>query len=99
MILANAIYSLIINYYYYHHIFLKVRNAQRSGAAGVIIADNTCLCSDVECIEASDNPTCETSEPIMADDGSGSDISIPSFLMFKHDADKGKTYGRSTCST
>jgi len=68
----------------------KVRNAQRSGAAGVIIADNTCLCSDVECINASDNPTCETSEPIMADDGSGSDISIPSFLMFKHDADKVK---------
>lgn len=68
----------------------KVRNAQRSGAAGVIIADNTCLCSDVDCIEAADNPTCETSEPIMADDGSGSDISIPSFLMFKHDADKVK---------
>lgn len=26
----------------------------------------------------------------MADDGSGSDVSIPSFLMFKHDADKVK---------
>lgn len=65
----------------------KVRNAQRAGAAGVIIADNTCLCSDARCIELSDNPTCETSEPIMADDGSGSDISIPSMLMFKHDAD------------
>lgn len=26
-------------------------------------------------------------EPIMADDGSGADISIPSFLMFKQDAD------------
>jgi len=68
----------------------KVRNAQRSGAAGVIIADNTCLCSDSDCINASDNPSCETSEPIMADDGSGSDISIPSFLMFKHDADNVK---------
>eukprot|EP00536_Pseudo-nitzschia_multiseries_P002859 jgi/Psemu1/184447/e_gw1.39.9.1 len=68
----------------------KVRNAQRSGASGVVIADNTCLCSDVDCISASDTPTCETTEPIMADDGSGSDISIPSFLMFKHDADKVK---------
>jgi len=68
----------------------KVRNAQRTGAAGVVIADNTCLCADAECMEASENPTCETSEPIMADDGSGSDISIPSFLMFKHDADKVK---------
>eukprot|EP00545_Synedropsis_sp_CCMP1620_P000681 CAMPEP_0119029986 /NCGR_PEP_ID=MMETSP1176-20130426/40798_1 /TAXON_ID=265551 /ORGANISM="Synedropsis recta cf, Strain CCMP1620" /LENGTH=522 /DNA_ID=CAMNT_0006986349 /DNA_START=663 /DNA_END=2231 /DNA_ORIENTATION=+ len=65
----------------------KVRNAQRSGAAGVIIADNTCLCSDAACIEASPGDQCETSEPIMADDGSGSDISIPSFLMFKKDAD------------
>lgn len=65
----------------------KVRNAQRSGAAGVIIADNTCLCSDTECVEASGVATCETSEPIMADDGSGADISIPSFLMFKRDAD------------
>lgn len=68
----------------------QVRNAQRSGASGVIIADNTCLCSDAECVAESDNPTCETSEPIMADDGSGSDISIPSFLMFKRDADKVK---------
>lgn len=64
----------------------KVRNAQRSGAAGVIIADNTCLCSDSECT-ASNGGTCETTEPIMADDGSGADISIPSFLMFKRDAD------------
>merc|ERR1712232_331061 len=65
----------------------KVRNAQRAGAAGVIIADNTCLCSDQECMSKAQVPTCETTEPIMADDGSGADISIPSFLMFKHDAD------------
>jgi hypothetical protein len=73
----------------YLSIFLQtqVRNAQRAGAAGVIIADNTCLCSDTVCIEASGGQQCETSEPIMADDGSGSDISIPSFLMFKVDAD------------
>jgi len=38
---------------------------------------------------------CESSEPIMADDGSGSDISIPSFLMFKRDADKVKDELRS----
>jgi hypothetical protein len=68
----------------------KVRNAQRSGAAGVIIADMTCLCSDTECT-AQTNGACETTEPIMADDGSGADISIPSFLMFKRDADAVKT--------
>jgi len=66
----------------------KVRNAQRLGAAGVIVADNSCLCSDIKCVESSDIASCETSEPIMADDGSGSDISIPSFLTFKYDADK-----------
>jgi hypothetical protein len=65
----------------------KVRNAQRSGAAGVLIADNTCLCSDESCTAANVGTSCEMQEPIMADDGSGSDISIPSFLLFKVDAD------------
>jgi len=64
----------------------KVRNAQRSGAAGVIIADSTCLCSAGNTC-TNTGFECEEREPIMADDGSGSDISIPSFLMFKQDAD------------
>jgi hypothetical protein len=68
----------------------KVRNAQRTGAAGVLIADNTCLCIDMECMSNTDMRTCENTEPIVADDGSGSDISIPSFLMFKRDADSVK---------
>lgn len=65
----------------------KVRNAQRSGAASVLIADNICLCSDEACINKSNATTCQTRAPSLADDGSGSDISIPSFLMFKVDAD------------
>lgn len=74
----------------------KVRNAQHSGAAGVIIADNICLCSDIECMAAPNSTDfydngrdniCERSEPIMADDGSGGDIDIPAFLIPKHDAD------------
>jgi hypothetical protein len=68
----------------------KVRNAQRSGAAGVIIADNSCLCGDADCVEQNLEIQCQNAEPIMADDGSGSDITVPSFLMFKHDADKVK---------
>jgi PA domain len=64
----------------------KVRNAQRAGAAGVVIADITCLCYDDECT-ANNGGACETIEPIMADDGSGADVSIPSFLMLKRDAD------------
>jgi len=66
----------------------KVRNAQHAGAAGVIIADNACLCSDEECLSVTDSAIpCEDSEPMMSDDGSGGDIDIPAFLMFKHDAD------------
>ena len=68
----------------------KVRNAQRVGAAGVIIADSTCLCSVGDSCHSDPGKDCEVREPIMADDGSGNDISIPSFLMFKQDADKVK---------
>ena len=67
----------------------KVRNAQHAGAAGVVIADNTCMCGDAECT-AQTNGSCKNKEPIMADDGSGSDISIPSFWMFKAGADSVK---------
>lgn len=73
----------------------KARNAQRSGAAGVIIADNTCLCSAGDTCFSEPGFECERAEPIMADDGSGSDISIPSFLMFKEDADKLKAEMRA----
>lgn len=73
----------------------KARNAQHAGAAGLIIADNLCLCSDTECLKAASSDSednggfiqCENNEPIMADDGSGGDVTIPAFLMFKVDAD------------
>uniref|UniRef100_A0A7S1FV28 PA domain-containing protein n=1 Tax=Corethron hystrix TaxID=216773 RepID=A0A7S1FV28_9STRA len=66
----------------------KARNAQKAGAAGVLISDNTCLCSNAEiCTPLSDGDPCEQFEPVMADDGSGSDITIPTFLLFKQDAD------------
>lgn len=65
----------------------KVRNAQHSGATAVIIADNKCQCQHAEKCKLVKNEQCEEKEPIMADDGSGSDITIPSMMMFKHDAD------------
>jgi len=70
----------------------KIRNAQHAGAAAVIIADNVCLCNDIVCLNATAAETdedyfrCETNEPIMSDDGSGGDITVPAFLMTKHDA-------------
>jgi hypothetical protein len=66
----------------------KVRNAQRAGAAAVLIADSTCICGMPDCTMEETQVTCEVEEPIMADDGSGLDISIPSFLVFKQDADR-----------
>lgn len=70
----------------------KARNAQHAGAAGLIIADNQCLCHDFACAAADKKNNngvvhdCQTNEPIMADDGSGGDITIPTFLMFKMNA-------------
>ncbi|KAG5176720.1 hypothetical protein JKP88DRAFT_270825 [Tribonema minus] len=60
----------------------KVRRAQHLGAAGVIIVDDRCICGDGACASA---VACQPVEPIMADDGSGADITIPSFLMTKMD--------------
>ena len=65
----------------------KVRNAQKLGAAAVIIADTTCLCVAGDSCQSEGDAYCETKEPIMADDGSGKDVTIPSYLMFKQDAD------------
>ena len=65
----------------------KVRHAQKMGAAAVILADNTCLCSAGDSCVSDGDTFCETKEPVMADDGSGADVTIPSYLMFKQDAD------------
>ena len=67
----------------------KTRIAQQMGASAVIVADNTCLCSSQECVDQNfpDLETCETLAPILADDGSGGDITIPSVFLFKQDVD------------
>ncbi|GMH99026.1 hypothetical protein TrST_g8310 [Triparma strigata] len=79
----------------------KVRRAQQAGASAVIIADNSCMCdkqdqseghggtcqhNSGQCTCTSEVP-CESFFPIMADDGSGGDITIPSLLLYKQDAD------------
>jgi hypothetical protein len=40
-----------------------------------------------DCQNRTPSNQCEATEPIMADDGSGGDVSIPAFLLFKQDAD------------
>lgn len=65
----------------------KVRSAQHFGAAAVLIADDKCQCDHSDCKAAYSGQQCESVEPMMADDGSGADIGIPAFLLFKEDAD------------
>lgn len=64
----------------------KVRHAQRAGAAAVLIADDRCVCSHDECT-GGDTKGCEAAPPTIMNDGSGGDISIPSFILYKEDAD------------
>jgi len=69
----------------------KARNAQHAGAAALLIADTLCLCSETNCTtEKGDiaNYFCESFEPVMADDGSAGDVTIPSMLLYKPDADE-----------
>lgn len=69
------------------HFVEKVRQAQHAGARAVLIADSKCLCTDTECLASTGDDFCETVLPFMADDESGGDISIPSMLIRKSDAD------------
>jgi len=71
------------------HFVTKALNAQNAGAAGVLIADNQCQCSSVGAGLCTNDPgiDCESFLPIMADDGNGGVVTIPSFLMLKQDAD------------
>jgi hypothetical protein len=71
----------------------RVSNAQRAGAFGVVVSDSAGLCGeDSNC--PADGPACgfcaygyttstdcQCALPMMADDGSGRSISIPSFLV------------------
>ena len=71
----------------------KARNAQHTGATAVIIADSKCQCKHEKvCTPEAYESDCELDEPIMADDGSGGDITIPTILLFKQDADPIKSY-------
>ena len=67
---------------------VKARNAQALGASGLVIADDRCVCGTA----CEPQARCEGQEPIMADDGSGSDISIASVMLYKEDGDAIRDY-------
>ena len=62
----------------------KARIGQQAGAVGVVVADTTYNCDD---LDASLTESCQLSPPLLQDDGSGSDIVIPSVLLPKVSAD------------
>lgn len=61
----------------------KARNAQLYGASGLLVANNLCTCLD----ECNSPERCVPFDPRMHEDGTGSDIRIPSLLLKKQDAD------------
>jgi hypothetical protein len=65
----------------------KVRNAQRDNAAAVIIADNHCICDENNVCKDDPTESCENEVPVMDDDGTGIDITIPAFMIYKPDAE------------
>ena len=64
----------------------KVRHAQQLGASAVLIGNNVCLCHEKDGCKDGSNDKCHEELPIVADDGSGGDITIPSMLLQKSDA-------------
>ena len=73
----------------------KVLHAQSAGASAVIFADDICLCDDSVCRESVRNDhspfvACHNKDEIIYeydDDGMGYQLNIPSFFIFKADAD------------
>ena len=63
----------------------KARHAMKLNASALIIADNVCLCQHRH--ECQSDQTCQNWEPVMDDDGFGDDITIPSMLLVKQEAD------------
>jgi hypothetical protein len=62
----------------------KARHAQQVGASALVISSSYCYCSDKGCVDKYPNQTtCLEHEPVLVNDGSANDISIPSFLIFK----------------
>jgi len=63
---------------------LKARHAQHVGASALVLADPHCRCPDAACVARFPNDTCLGEDPVIVNDGSGGDITIPTFLIFKN---------------
>ena len=68
----------------------KARNAQALGASALVAADTRCVCGQ----PCEPQKSCQWTEPVLADDGSGADVTIPAIMLQKQDADAIKDYIR-----
>lgn len=59
----------------------KVRHGQNIGASAVLLATPHCQCSDTDCMTRFPGAGCNTRFPLLVNDGSGDDITIPSFVL------------------
>lgn len=66
----------------------KARNAQQMGATALVVADTMCVCG----AQCSPQSGCQYTEPILADDGSGADITIPAVMLPMQEADVIRDY-------
>ena len=67
---------------------MQVRNAQKTGATAALMVRSTCLCDSGDaCVPDVEQTTCYVDFPTMNDDGTGADVTIPSFFLLKQDGD------------
>lgn len=74
------------------------RHAQQLGASGLVVGATQCQCHDKHCLNntksttngtlsVDDDPPCLAENPVVVNDGSGHDISIPVFWLVKTASD------------
>ena len=68
------------------------RNAQEYGASGLFLGATECSCEDDECEEAFKGEPCSDTDPYLVDDGSASDVTIPTVLLHRKSAESLYSY-------
>jgi len=66
----------------------KARRAQSMGATALVAVDSRCVCGE----ECEPQQTCQATEPVLSDDGSGADVSIPAVMLHKQDGEALEAY-------
>jgi hypothetical protein len=60
---------------------MRVRHAQMIGASAVLLSAPHCSCGNNTCTNTYPEDTCVNTDPVLVDDGSGADVTIPSVMI------------------